>query len=265
MTGKKMSGRFLRNLTNVIIVGFLIGATASGEEISGKVAEITGARVKIEFNSKMIPHTGDSVDIGDEIAGTFFLVEGTWQVVEVAPGFIWAEPTSIYTGKPARGYIAIIHSDVVIDNNEISDIQIDKNSANPLLGDPVSDPASSITWTTSDLGDNYVWFGADHKCRTLELNGSSKWKLPKINELESLYESGRFDRLSIKLKGCCAWSSDFHQEHKTKLFGKKYTDYAWAFNFDTGESVDIEWTKTKKGELAEHPGIHVLCVQSEGG
>lgn len=234
-------------------------------EIRGAVVEVQGSQVKIEYKSEFSPRPGDNVRIGIMFGEDFIPVEGDWKIFSVSHDFAWAESKNTDRGTPDRGYIAIILAEKPLTR------RLESAPAERAV-DQVVDPPQQrqrdlnlpheMVWTHSDLGDNYVWFEADGKCQSLELGGHTDWSLPGIGELETFYSSGEFDRQQIELNGCCAWSADFHQERRKKLLrGTKYTTYAWAFNFNTGQREDIEWTKTRKGEMTRYPGIHVLCVR----
>jgi DNA-binding winged helix-turn-helix (wHTH) protein len=53
-----------------------------------------------------------------------------------------------------------------------------------------TDPQTSLTWTVRDNGRNVTRQQAIDYCRTLDYAGHSDWRLPAIDELQTLYDSG---------------------------------------------------------------------------
>jgi hypothetical protein len=93
-----------------------------------------------------------------------------------------------------------------------------------------TDSATGLIWAGSDNGENVTWTTADNFCRDLRIgNYSSGWRLPKINELKSIFDpkhdyrytyhgqpyGGMVDgqaavnliKAGVELNSCCAWSS----------------------------------------------------------
>ena len=81
---------------------------AQAVTIKGKVVEVQGSRVKIQYGGDLAPNVGDPCDIGFELGGDFAVVEGQWKIVEVGPDFAWAQAEGADAGTPAPDYIVKI-------------------------------------------------------------------------------------------------------------------------------------------------------------
>jgi TPR repeat protein len=84
--------------------------SAAETAIKGKVSEIDGSRVKIEYEGKYAPNVGDSLKIGFKLGDDFIPVEGDWKIVEVNSKFVWVEAKGGDAGTPALDYLAVIQS-----------------------------------------------------------------------------------------------------------------------------------------------------------
>jgi hypothetical protein len=88
-------------------------------------------------------------------------------------------------------------------------------------------------WTKSDNGQEVTFLEAQQYCENLRLGGYSDWRLPRIQELEKLYDpksGGPYNiRDPFKLTGFAVWGSTNE--------GKKGSDSAWFFNFVVGKRV----------------------------
>ena len=77
----------------------------------------------------------------------------------------------------------------------------------------VVDTQTGLMWATQDNGGNIDWYGALGYCRDYRGGGYDDWRLPDIKELATLYQPGQFNRDgyhitdTIRLSGCCPWSS----------------------------------------------------------
>lgn len=106
-----------------------------------------------------------------------------------------------------------------------------------------------LTWTPRDNGSDVNWLQAGTYCADLRLGGHSDWRLPTVDELETLYDDDRPSKYlvvdTIQLLDCCPWS------------GTKRDDAsAWVFNFMTGSRNFIDL------DVAE--GMRVFCVRGRG-
>jgi len=50
------------------------------------------------------------------------------------------------------------------------------------------DPSTGLMWAAKDNGNDVNWKNAAKYCRDLLLTGNSDWRLPTIEELESIYD-----------------------------------------------------------------------------
>jgi hypothetical protein len=59
-------------------------------------------------------------------------------------------------------------------------------------GGILHDTASGLAWARGDGGSDLGWTEADRRCRQLRLGGHSDWRLPRIEELQGLFDE-RFE------------------------------------------------------------------------
>lgn len=52
------------------------------------------------------------------------------------------------------------------------------------------DPDTGLTWTKADNGSDINWNDAKAYCSNLRLGGYTDWRLPTIDELQSIYDPG---------------------------------------------------------------------------
>jgi hypothetical protein len=110
-----------------------------------------------------------------------------------------------------------------------------------------TDAASHLTWAAADNGSGVTNAQAEYYCRTLSLGGYKDWRLPAIDELNSLYgaetnDRGQHIRGPILLTGW-QWSSSA---------GKHPGEY-WALDFGDGARASV---------VAGDSGLNrALCVR----
>jgi len=84
-----------------------------------------------------------------------------------------------------------------------------------------TDPATLITWTTADNGANVTWDEADAYCTNLSLGGYTDWRLPTIEELNSIYDANAGDQHvkgNLKLSSGYQWSSSRKGTREARIF-----------------------------------------------
>lgn len=68
-----------------------------------------------------------------------------------------------------------------------------------------------LMWAARSNGEDVPWEPANEYCDTLELGGYDDWRLPTLDELESVYdasaEENGYIASPLVLDGCCLWSS----------------------------------------------------------
>jgi hypothetical protein len=73
------------------------------------------------------------------------------------------------------------------------------------------DPETGLMWTVHDNGKAINWLDGKQYAKQLKLGGHSGWRLPKIEELEKLYDAKRRQKRKIRrpflLTGSWVWSS----------------------------------------------------------
>lgn len=126
----------------------------------------------------------------------------------------------------------------------------------PSRGDTWTDPATGLVWAEADNGTVLPHGQAVSYCEALTLGGKSDWRLPGIDELESIYRPGMRDLPKItaplKLGDCCLWSADLVKGEDGEI-NARYFDY-WHRAGDRG-LWNVEWTDLN---------ARALCVRGEG-
>ena len=113
------------------------------------------------------------------------------------------------------------------------------------------DPLTHLIWTKRDNDKDVSWQQAVDYCRNLKLVNYSDWRLPRIEELQGIYDqnvkvNGRHVKGNLQLTSSFEWSSS----------PGNVTVGMWYFSFGYG------------GHGSSRPGdedvSHVLCVRSSG-
>ncbi|HLH01752.1 MAG TPA: DUF1566 domain-containing protein [Bryobacteraceae bacterium] len=96
-----------------------------------------------------------------------------------------------------------------------------------------TDPETHLIWAAADNGSGISRLQAERFCRASTLGGFHDWRLPNIDELQSLYggtqsENGRRVRGPITLTGW-EWSPSSGEQ----------PGEAWAFDFADGGRASV--------------------------
>ena len=125
------------------------------------------------------------------------------------------------------------------------------------------DLSTGLVWAAKDNGKDVTWGNSMKYCRDLSLAGYSDWKLPSIDELESIYDESGFtaphakDSLpvlagrakgALLLTGAREWSSTPVLDDRGHRSG-----YAWQYDFPHGG----RW----KDPLGYKGSLRALCVR----
>lgn len=96
-----------------------------------------------------------------------------------------------------------------------------------------------LEWVTTTSGQDLRWPDAIEYCEQLELAGFGDWRLPSMDELQSLHDPDAPEgiRSPFRLDTCCAWSGesleDREAEDGDETAGPAHR-YHWGFMFDGG-------------------------------
>ncbi len=93
----------------------------------------------------------------------------------------------------------------------------------------VTDTQTNLMWAAKDNENDIDWDGAKHYCENFSTGGYSDWRMPTINELQSLYDT-QYSRKSecgwdvhitplIHLSCSCVWSSETDGSSDARYFG----------------------------------------------
>jgi len=118
--------------------------------------------------------------------------------------------------------------------------------------DTWTDPATGLTWTGRDNGNDVTWQQAQDYCRNLQFAGYSNWRLPTADELQGIYDASA-DQHGV----CCndKHQVDYHVKGNLRLSeggidwssspgtvpGEKMS-YIFSFNVGVSGSNPVETT-----------------------
>jgi len=98
-----------------------------------------------------------------------------------------------------------------------------------------------LEWARETNGKDIRWPEAVDYCSDLELAGHSDWRLPSLDELESLHDpeaaEGYGIRSPISIETCCLWSGESLVDRPAEdgdEIGGEPDMYHWGFMFDGG-------------------------------
>lgn len=132
---------------------------------------------------------------------------------------------------------------------DIQRILLEEQLLDELMNQTMWDVKEGLMWPINDNGLDVDWKRATAYCDELEFAGLDDWRLPTIEELETLHlvMSNVTYKLpnEIRLSSCCPWSSSVLGENR-----------AWNFNFRNRKR--FSGTKTYS---YDH---RALCVRTPG-
>lgn len=118
----------------------------------------------------------------------------------------------------------------------------------------VTDTSTGLTWQKATAPGTYTWKEALAYCESLNLAGYTDWRLPNINELNSLVYYSRF-RPAIDPVLVSSTRSDLYWSSTTNTY---YTDNAELISFEDGKS---DHGDTNRGNGKEEPA-YVRAVRA---
>ncbi|WP_263415230.1 Lcl C-terminal domain-containing protein [Terriglobus albidus] len=140
-----------------------------------------------------------------------------------------------------------------------------KNSAEETLARGYwIDPATGLTWTAKDNGNDITWGNAVKYCQDLRLAGYSDWRLPTIEELEKIYDGSGFTAphskgstlaLAGKAKGGLLLTGAREWSNSRVLDDRGHrTGIAWQYDFAHGERWRLD-------PIGYRGSLRALCVR----
>ncbi|MCP3936178.1 MAG: DUF1566 domain-containing protein [Actinomycetia bacterium] len=130
----------------------------------------------------------------------------------------------------------------------------------------IVDAATGLTWQQHDNGEGVDWETALSYCSTLDLGGSTDWRLPNVKELQSIVDYSRspdttdspaidalFDTTSITNEAGEAdypffWSSTTHVGYPTNLTTADYVAFGRALG-DLGDGwIDVHGAGAQRSD-----------------
>ncbi len=100
---------------------------------------------------------------------------------------------------------------------------------------------NGFEWALATNGENIKWPEAVEYCANLTLGGHSAWRLPTLDELESLHDPDADGDEGIRspfvIGDCCLWSSESLVDRPAAdddEIGGRPEMYHWGFMFDGG-------------------------------
>jgi len=112
----------------------------------------------------------------------------------------------------------------------------------------VTDNTTTLQWQDNEIGTRTTWQGAIDRCEALTLGGQSDWRLPNINELDSLVDDSKVNP-SIDTVFLYTVASSRYWSSTTNA---NYSSPAWVVYFNLGNQGNDN--KDNKG--------YVRCVRA---
>lgn len=72
----------------------------------------------------------------------------------------------------------------------------------------VTDTQTGLMWADQDNGSSINWYSADRYCEVYSGGGKSGWRMPTIDELQQLYDSGAYGSVIKRTGFGYVWSSE---------------------------------------------------------
>lgn len=98
-----------------------------------------------------------------------------------------------------------------------------------------------LVWAVESNGKDIKWPEAVEYCENLELAGHDDWRLPSLDELETLHDpdapGGEGIREPLLIGDCCLWSGESLVDRPADdgdEIGGSPEMYHWGFMFDGG-------------------------------
>ena len=100
----------------------------------------------------------------------------------------------------------------------------------------IRDSSTRLIWAAADNQEDINWFQASHYVEKLRLGGYSDWRLPTVNELEQLFQTGNNNRPpSLGCSGGYRIVNSFHLSCGVLWSADRKNDGAYALNFISGK------------------------------
>lgn len=98
---------------------------------------------------------------------------------------------------------------------------------------------NGLEWALATNGENITWPQAVEYCTELALAGHDDWRLPTVDELESLHDPAEGDgiRSPFSIDDCCLWSGESLDDRPAEdgdEIGGLPAMYHWGYMFDGG-------------------------------
>ncbi len=105
-----------------------------------------------------------------------------------------------------------------------------------------TDPATGLMWNGKDNGSDVGWREATAYCAKLRLAGYRDWRLPTIEELQAIYDSGH----SHQVKFGNGVTYPVHVKGDLKLTG-------WSWSSTQGEGAGQPWQQARLLNFGDEP------------
>lgn len=120
----------------------------------------------------------------------------------------------------------------------------------------VTDNLHKLMWQDNDAVGSitYTWTDAVAYCESLELAGYSDWRLPEMDELESIIDYGERDIISVFQHKNPSWSSNATSDNN-----------AWVFRITTDNAMFQFLELDSIGDTIEHTSStqNIRCVRGK--
>lgn len=168
--------------------------------------------------------------------------------------------------KSVSTFVLLVFSSALVLSGQVSG-QMPSQAKDTRVREYWLDPATGLMWAGKDNGKDVDWHRATNYCRDLRLAGHSDWRLPTIDELQTIY-----DRYTSDLEQATADNS------RSFVFGFRVkgnlslTGFPWSSTRGTDSRGRLSGSAYRAdplhGRFADFLGyranLRALCVRGSG-
>lgn len=152
-------------------------------------------------------------------------------------------------------------------NNDKAIVQLENNFVD--RGDYIEfiEPINGIVMVQKDCSISLDWEGAKEYAKTMNLGGFNDWAIPRIHELQTLYDIKEF--CGIKETNNCFWSSSYRSYYFEEygpdcdMYHEWNEDRQQTLNFYNGKIIGETFLSDHiEDESFKTISLHVRCIRT---
>ncbi len=170
--------------------------------------------------------------------------------------------------RPSQGSKYVVaQCKYAYNNNDKAIVQLENNFVD--RGDYIEfiEPINGIVMVQKDCSISLDWEGAKEYAKTMNLGGFNDWAIPRIHELQTLYDIKEF--CGIKETDNCFWSSSYrsyyYEDHvDCEMCYRWNADQQQTLNFYNGKIIRETFLTDhiKEVESFKTISLHVRCIRT---